>query len=308
MTLLSGFTNFSWLAVLRPLATRSRPRGRTRIAVQSYVIVASVLSTWIILLWVSHGFHTVASLPGGLQKNTVGNLVVVSVLICQFSPPWNSSHNWRSASKYVCILGVLASGSRQAVFGLVVAVVVVFLRDRRRQTKERRSPRRRSFVLLFVIGALAAIAYVSVVHEVNSGSKINSITTREASYSQTLDIWKTSPLFGVGERYWYTGQYPTAIQPPNAEIALLATGGIVALLGLLVLLGGSLRFLWRAPPATGGSLALSVMLAHIVEGQFDIFWVTATGSLPWIFLGMALAELQRQHVRPETPASAGMIR
>ncbi len=301
------FHQFLMVAGAAAVGYAIEARGRTTVALQLYVFFASILSTWIILLWLPHGLHPAATLPLGLQKNAIGNLLVVSVLICQFSPPWQRHDGWRAATKYLCIVAVLATGSRQAVFGLVVAVSITFLRDRRRETEGTRRVRSRSFILLFVIGAMAAIAYVSVVHEVNSGAKINSITTREASYTQTLDIWRTSPLFGVGERYWYTGQYPTAIQPPNAEIGLLATGGIVGLLGLLVLLGGSLRFLWRAPPALGGSVALSVMLAHIVEGQFDIFWVTATGSLPWIFLGMALAELHQQHASSELPSTARVI-
>ena len=121
----------------------------------------------------------------------------------------------------------------------------------------------------------------------------NSFAIRTASYAQTLQIWHTSPLFGVGERYWYTGHFPGTFQPPNAEIGMLATGGVVGLAGFLVLIVGSLWMLWRLPSAMG-SFALAVMVAHVVEGQFDIFWVTGTGSAPWIILGMAFAVSRRR--------------
>ena len=74
---------------------------------------------------------------------------------------------------------------------------------------------------------------------------------------------------------------------------MLATGGAVGLAGFLVLIVGSLWMLWRLPSAIG-SFALAVMVAHVVEGQFDIFWVTGTGSAPWIILGMAFAVSRRR--------------
>jgi len=69
---------------------------------------------------------------------------------------------------------------------------------------------------------------------------------------------------------------------------MLATGGVIGTVGFLILIVGSLKMLWGLPHAMG-SFALAVMVAHVVEGQFDIFWVTGSGSVPWIILGMAFA-------------------
>ena len=77
---------------------------------------------------------------------------------------------------------------------------------------------------------------------------------------------------------------------------MLATGGMVGLAGFLVLVVGTLWMLWRLPSALG-SLELAVMVAHVVEGQFDIFWVTATGSVPWIIMGMTFALARQSDAR-----------
>ena len=265
-------------------------RNRGNIAMALYVAVGVSVSAWATALWLAHGLSPVPSLPGGLQKNTVGDLLVVAVLICQFGFP--TRHRIITIAKYGSVVGILAVASRQAIAGLIVAVIVTFLRNWRTQRRNPDPSAKQQRHLVIVIGLflLSAIAYFSVTHELSSGNKFNSIATREASYSQTLDIWRSSPILGVGERYWYTGLYPGSYQPPNAEVAMLATGGLVGLIGLATLLFGSLRIAWRLPPALGGSLALSVLVAHIVEGQFDIFWVTATGTLPWIFLGLSLGK------------------
>jgi hypothetical protein len=80
---------------------------------------------------------------------------------------------------------------------------------------------------------------------------------------------------------------------------MLATGGIIGLLGFLVLIFGSLRLLWRLP-AAAGTLAFAVLLSRVIEGQFDIFWVSASGSLPWIIAGMGLAAASRIRRREDT--------
>jgi hypothetical protein len=54
-------------------------------------------------------------------------------------------------------------------------------------------------------------------------------------------------------------------------------------------------------------LGFAVLLAHVVEGQFDIFWVTASGSIPWILVGMSLGAGAAEPVVPlpgELPPAA----
>ncbi len=267
-------------------------RNRVRMAFRGYVLIAAALSVWAIGLWIARGLHTIASLPY-LQKNLLGVLFVIAVLAVHLAPSWVEFPNrWIRVLKYVCITGVISTGSRQAMFGLVVAVVIVTIRDRR--LLDRRERDGKSMLMLLALVLITVIAYASVSDQISSHSNTNSLAVRVASYTQTLQIWHTSPIFGVGERFWYTGHFPGSFQPPNAEIGMLATGGVIGTVGFLLLIVGSLRMLWRLPNAMG-SFALAVMVAHVVEGQFDNFWVTATGSVPWIILGMALA-VSRQRV------------
>ena len=260
-------------------------RGRVRMALRGYILIAAVLSVWVIGLWFAHGFHTIASLPYGLQKNGIGVLIVTAVLAVHLAPSWTEfSDLWIRVLKYVCIAGVISTGSRDAMIGLIVAVLIVTIRDQ--GLLDRRE--RKSLLMLLALAIIIAIAYTSISDQIASHSQSNSLAVRTQSYTQTLQIWHTSSIFGVGERYWYTGHFPGTFQPPNAEIGMLATGGVIGTLGFLILILGSLKMLWRLPHAMG-SFALAVMVAHIVEGQFDIFWVTGTGSVPWIILGMAFA-------------------
>jgi hypothetical protein len=270
-------------------------RSRVRIGFRGYLLISSVLSVWAMVLWIAHSLHPIAGLPYGLQKNTLGDLIVIAILAVHLAPTWiGFTDRWMGVLRYVCIAGVIATGSRQAMIGLVVAVFVVTLRDRR--LLDRGAKSRKSVLMLLALALIAAVVYTGLSDEIASHSHLNSLAVRSASYAQTLKIWHTSPLFGVGERYWYNGHFPGSFQPPNAEIGMLATGGMVGLAGFLVLVVGTLWMLWRLPSALG-SLALAVMVAHVVEGQFDIFWVTATGSVPWIIMGMTFALARQSDAR-----------
>ncbi len=257
-------------------------RGRARLAATMFMVGSAALAIWTLELAAIHGFQPpyVASL--GITKNNLGDMLAAAVILAQVRPAWvGLTSRWVTVVKYLALAGLLASQSRQAIVAAVVTVVVVMLRERRRDPRQN--------VVLVALVPLVIFAYVTITDEVTSHAASSSWTSRTASFSQTLQIWHTSPWFGVGERFWdYHQLYPGALQPPNAEVGVLATGGIVGLVGFVVLIIGALRVLWRLPKAAG-TLGFAMLLAHVIQGQFDIFWVTATGSLPWIFVGMSVA-------------------
>jgi hypothetical protein len=256
-------------------------RGRARQALTSFLLIAGALSLVTFVDFGLHGFHALASLPGGFQKNPLGILFAAAVLIAQFKPDWAGlSGVWVQVVKYLCLLGVVACQSRQSMIALVITIGIVYLRGR--------GLARRSKVLLAALVPVGAVAYVTTLGQVHSNSSQNSVAVREAWYRQALALWRHYPYFGVGERFWYTGLYGIIVQPPNAEVSMLATGGVVGLLGFLVLVIGALVLCWRLPPVAG-TLALAVLLAHVIEGQFDVFWVSPIGSMPWIIVGMGMA-------------------
>ena len=70
---------------------------------------------------------------------------------------------------------------------------------------------------------------------------------RRSVERETLHIWRTSPVYGVGLKYFATGQYPPTVVPPtNIVDNELAESGVIGLVGfvglqVLVLLAGVRR-------------------------------------------------------------------
>jgi len=267
-------------------------RGRAHLALASFLAIAAGLSAFTTVEFAAHGGHPLASLPLGFQKNPLGILFAAAVLIAQFKPGWSGLQGrWVQVAKYTCLVGVISVQSRQSMIALVVVVLVIYLR--------RRGLSKRPKLLIASLVPVGIVAYVTTRGQETDGSNFNSVAVRETWLHQSLTLWQRFPVFGVGERFWYTGIYGINIQPPNAEVSMLATGGVVGLLGFLVLVLGALYLLWKLP-AEAGTMALAVLLAHVVEGQFDIFWVSPIGSMPWIIVGMGLAAAAAMtHLEPD---------
>ncbi|MDR3068580.1 MAG: O-antigen ligase domain-containing protein, partial [Cellulomonas sp.] len=115
-------------------------------------------------------------------------------------------------------------------------------------------------------------------------------------YAQTTEVWKMNPWFGVGLRWWYTGLLSEEFQPPQAVLEMLSSAGIVGLVGFVVMLGGFMAVLWRRLPAQYGSLAVAMVLARIVQGQLDQFWVTVQVSIPLVVVGICVGA--HDHANP----------
>lgn len=106
---------------------------------------------------------------------------------------------------------------------------------------------------------------------------------------------------GVGLRWYYTPRFPVTFQPPNADIEMLTSVGLVALAAFLILTVGILVVLWKVPQPWG-TLAFAALLTRFVQGQLDIFWLGAQGTIPWLIAGTALG---RWRWRSAFPIFAG---
>ena len=192
------------------------------------------------------------------------------------------------------IAAILLTQSRQALIGLVVAVVVVVIR--------RRTTGRSRLVFLLVIPAVWLVVTM-VIDQIDSQNQFNSVFQRLDWFREVLRVLGESPVFGHGLRYWYTE--PTApYQPPQAEIEVLASAGVVGLIGFMVMWVGVLVVLWRVDPRFG-TLAVAVMLRRIVQAQFDLFWVAAQVSIPFVIAGICLGAMAREQRLDERRASCG---
>jgi hypothetical protein len=108
----------------------------------------------------------------------------------------------------------------------------------------------------------------------------------------SIDIWMNDPIFGVGLRWWYTDRFPAKFQPPNAELEVLTTAGILGLLAFVILGVGTILVLWRVD-VVYGTLGTAVVLSRFVQSQFDLFWTAVQVSVPFVIAGICLGVAAR---------------
>jgi hypothetical protein len=111
-------------------------------------------------------------------------------------------------------------------------------------------------------------------------------------FQDSIDIWLNDPIFGVGLRWWYTDRFPTKFQPPNAELEVLTTTGVIGLLAFLAVAVGTLIVLWRLDPVYG-TLGTVVVLSRFVQSQFDLFWTAVQVSIPFVIAGICIGAAAR---------------
>jgi len=119
----------------------------------------------------------------------------------------------------------------------------------------------------------------------------SSIGVRYNVEHATRTVWRTSPAYGVGLKYFNTYAYgPFAVAANNIADNELAESGVIGLAGFIVLQGAVLSAGFRRGRtqqlAAAGFGAVAGLLAH---GMVDIYWTAGTVTLPFIIMGMALA-------------------
>jgi len=235
--------------------------------------------------------------PWGMHKNFIGSVLGFVAVVAFARPswlPWPRPIMW--ALFGLCVVGILASQARQALVGLAVALVVVALRP---------EPGRRPSLVVLLATVPAMLAVVAAVQDqLASGNEFNSAYQRLTWYEQAIEVWQTSPLVGVGLRWWTAGRTEYAFQPPNAELEVLSSTGVVGLVGFLVMMLGTVVVLWRLD-RTYGTLAAALVLSRFVQAQFDLFWVSVQVSVPFVLAGIILGVRERAVARDLGPGGAG---
>jgi hypothetical protein len=218
--------------------------------------------------------------PFLMHKNYIGCVLAFAAIIVYARPRWLRWNDLICLALFSLFLaGILVAQSRQALIGLAVAIAVVALRP---------DPHRhRSKVVLVAIVGGAVVVGSLVQDQLESGDQYNSAYQRLVWFRQSLLIWQEYPWFGAGLRWWYTDRFDEKFQPPNAEFEMLSSGGIIGLIGFLVMFLAILVILWRID-ARYGTLAFVLVLMRLVQGQFDLFWVAAQVSIPFVIAGICL--------------------
>jgi len=253
--------------------------GRAKQALGALLVGAAILAVVTLVFAVKLHFHAAGF--GVYQKNYIGSMMWMAVVIAHLDPPWaDLPRRLTRVTKYLCVAGLFAAHSKQGIIALAVVLLIAAVRLP--------SVRRRSKLLLASIVPLVSYAYVVASGELTSfRHHFNSLRVRYLAYQAALHIWRLHPWLGVGPRWFYLPQYAGNIQPPDIVVETLVSTGVVGLVALTVLLVGTSRVLARLPRDIG-TVALAVMVGRVVESLFDIYWVSASGALPWLVAGLAL--------------------
>ncbi|WP_194397260.1 O-antigen ligase family protein [Microbacterium atlanticum] len=220
------------------------------------------------------------SWPVEMHKNFAGTVMAFAAVVAYANPQWLSlTRGWARAAFWLLCVGIVLTQSRQAALGLIVAVVVLALRRGAGGNRHSR------LVLLLLAPAVWLIA-VMVLDQVSSDNQFNSANTRLEWLRAMFAYWKEAPVFGHGLRYWYQGGWAD-FQPPQAEVEVAVSAGVVGLIGFIVMWLGILVILWRVDPVYG-TLAFAVLLSRLVQSQFDLFWVAGQVSIPFVIAGICL--------------------
>jgi hypothetical protein len=254
--------------------------GRAKHAATAFLLGSSVVA----VLAIEHAFtlHFHPAQWGAYQKNYIGTMMWMAAAVAHLNPPWiGVPRRFARFAKYLCVFGLLASQSKQAIFTLFVILVVLALRHPQL--------RHRSKLLLGSIVPLVAVAYFILSSEIAQlpTNRFNSLAVRESAYSLDLHVWSLSPVVGEGMRWFYLPHFAGYIQPPDIFVETLTETGVVGVVAILVLLGGAAVVFSKLPPSAR-AIALALVLGRAFEAIFDIYWVSAGGTLPWMVAGLAL--------------------
>ncbi|MGD9793295.1 MAG: O-antigen ligase family protein [Acidimicrobiia bacterium] len=265
--------------------------GKTRLVLRLLLAVSTAHAIRAVLDTVTSGFDP--AYPFGIHKNAAGGLLAMTLVIVLLAPRLLGLPSpVRLAVMVTLLAGLAATQSRGAAIALIATMAIASVQ------------RNRTAGLRFaaLVSALAAITLVAVTFDdvgINdTTNRFNSYNSRRLTNDYALDQWRDSPLTGVGVRFFRDPAFfaeataageSTFGEPHNIVVVNLAESGIVGTAGLVVLLAW-LWMLLRSQRTEFASLASMLLLTRLVNTQFDIWWVAGTLTLPFVVIGMALAE------------------
>jgi hypothetical protein len=272
------FHRFSYLAGSTLVGWVIAYHGRARQAIRLYLWGAGLLALVALEHAAASGFQPAQW--GPYQKNAIGAIMWVAVILAHLNPPWARIPKFESrAIEVLCLFGLLASQSRQAAILVVLGLGTAILLNS--------DVRGRSKMIIFIAVPIIGIVYYSFVLALQNNPQFNSVAIRFSQIAAAIHVWHTSPVLGLGMRFYNLPQYLTVTAPPNSLVDNLSSTGILGSLAFFFLVIVTLRSL-SALPRAYGTLGLVVLLAHYVDGLFDTFWIGALSIAPFVIAGISL--------------------
>lgn len=267
--------------------------GFASAALKLYLVGCVFIGLWafaegLVMLATHHTFGPVY-LPQ-LHKNFIGDVLAFGFIMAFMRPDWLG---WRKSFSYpvmlACAMGIAAASSRQAMVSVAVAILIMSMRGR-----QGGAGRGRVLLLALIPGMWFVFNSLSdQLDQYAQGDRFNSASQRIVWFMQSLDIWRESPVFGVGLRWWYTDRFSQNFQPPNAIFEMLSSTGVVGLIAFLILCLGGLWMALTLHPRYG-NLAAAILLARFIQGQLDLYWLAGLSAMPWMIAGLVLG-VQAMH-------------
>jgi hypothetical protein len=272
--------------------------GRTRQAFRLYLWGSSIIAVVAMFYAVSLHFHPAQW--GPYQKNAIGAIMWVAIVVAQINPPWAGLGRFETRmAKYLCLVGLLASQSRQSAILMVLALGVAFLLN----------PELRNRSKMILLGAVPVILllYYSFSINAKNNPQFNSVSIRVNQISAAFHVWHLSPLFGEGMRFYNLPQFLYVTAPPNVILDNLSSTGVIGSVAFVFLVWVTLRTMARLPYVLG-TLGLVILAGHYVDGLFDVFWIGASSATPYIICGICLgmSDLDRMEARDRAEAGAAV--
>lgn len=260
--------------------------GRTRLALRWLTVVACVIA--VLAMRNTAITHFRPATPLGLNKNFIGGMFS-SVIVVVAAAPKSIGIGARAQALTLLLLagGLVASHSRGGMLAAAAGLLLAFILDRRAASRRIRA----LGVLVAVV--LAGFSFFSIRSQLGQNSaQLNngSIGVRFNVEKVTRQVWRTSPITGVGLKYFTTGKFgPFAQAANNAVDNELAESGVIGLAGFVVLQGAVVTAgVRRRRSGPLISAATGVVVASLLHGMVDIYWSAGSVTLSFLILGMAL--------------------
>ncbi|WP_022882146.1 O-antigen ligase family protein [Gryllotalpicola ginsengisoli] len=270
--------------------------GRAPLAFGLYVVACGVLGVIAGIMALQHFFSAGEFEPVyvnaelGFGKNQVGGECAVALVIAYARPKWLRFPTWfANLMVLTSAIGLFASQARQGMIGALIGVAIVTLRP------IARGGRRRKWIWLAAI-PVVYLVWTQSAAQLASDNKFNSAYQRLSWYSESIEVWQKSPIFGVGLRWWYTNVFTDQFQPPNAELEVLSCVGVVGLIGFFVMFIVAMWFLLRLDPVYG-TLGAAAVMTRFTQTQLDLYWVSGLSSLLWIVAAAGVGVMVRDRLR-----------
>ncbi len=276
-------------------------RGKAKAALAALLLGSSAVAIEAVRRSVQSDFEP--AYPFGIQKNAAGAIIGMSIIVslAAFTIFRRTATNRVAIGlcQLLLICGLLATGARGAAVALLATLLVAVLRN---------EPGARRPIAIAVLGCVTVVAMATIrsVDSEKTNDRFSSGNSRLITYEAAIKLWQQEKLTGIGIKYWRNPAYADNTgfgEPHNVFVSSLTETGVVGLVAILLLMGGTLLIAMR-PRTPLHRMAFLLIVYRLVESQFGILWVAVGGSLPWLVLGAAIgaayADTDRQRLAAES--------